>query len=289
VTALRETESARGVVVEAPVALWPGIAPGSESWTHEETSEVDPATGTLALKNVVTPSITPVLPDSGEGNGTAVVIAPGGGFVSLAWEHEGMPVAEWFAARGVAAFVLKYRLAPSLDPAALALWAANAPDASDPIALQQYFEDSVRDAAELSAADGEQALRVVRARAGEWGVDPQRVGILGFSAGGTVALRSAVTSDSHARPRFVVNVYGAFLRRGVPADAPPCFTVVAADDDLVLGWCLEAAEQWRRAGRPIELHVYERGGHGFGLRSQGLPVDTWIDRLTEWLHAQGLM
>jgi acetyl esterase/lipase len=287
-SASRTQEPGAFAVGEA-IALWSGLAPGSESWTHVETAEADPVTGEPVVRDVVTPTITPVLPPVTERNGTAVVIAPGGGFMALAWEHEGLAVARWFAARGAAAFLLKYRVGPSPDPEALARWQAHAPRPDGSGALQRYFVTSVRDAAERGIADGQQAVRLVRQRAEEWGIDRSRVGIIGFSAGGTVALHSAVCADEHARPSFVVNVYGAFLEGEVPADAPPCFTVVAADDALCLDWCLDAAEQWRRAGRPIELHVYERGGHGFGVRPQGLPVDSWIDRLGEWLHDRTLL
>jgi acetyl esterase/lipase len=276
------------VRVGEPVALWPGIAPGSKSWTHEETTETDPATDTLLIKGVVVPTLTPVHPPEELRNGTAVVIAPGGAFVALAWEHEGMATARWFAERGVTAFVLKYRLARPPSPGDEARLMADAPSFTDQKAWVAFFESLVTDAAELGVADGEQAVRLVRSRSQEWGLDQGRVGVLGFSAGGTVALRSAATTDPEARPAFVVDVYGAFFRAAVPDDAPPCFTVVAADD-FALDWCLDAARQWRDAGCPIELHVYERGGHGFGLRTQGAPIDAWTDRLADWLNSRGLL
>jgi acetyl esterase/lipase len=261
-----------------PIALWPRVAPGSEAWTHQETSEVDPLTNTMAYKNVVVPTLTPVLPPEHKRNGTAVIVAPGGAFVALAWEHEALPTAEWFAALGVAAFALKYRVVRAPEPEeATELM-------KDPDGLRKFMSN----AADICAEDGEQAVRVVRGRADEWGLDPARIGILGYSAGGTVALRTAVTADPQARPAFVANIYGAWLGRDVPSDAPPCFTVVAADDPAC-DWCLDSASAWRAAARPVELHVYERGGHGFALRKQGLPVDAWTDRLADWLRTEGLL
>jgi acetyl esterase/lipase len=276
----------------APLRIWPGVAPGSESWSHDEEALTDPDSGIFLIRNVVTPTLTPVLPAAGTANGSAVVVAPGGGFAALAWHHEGTSTAKWFADRGVTAFVLKYRLAPvPVDPVELAatLTERLGPMPDDPVARGAWFLQAIGNAWELAAADGEQAVRTVRAQAASWGLDASRVGIIGYSAGGTVAVQAAATADPEARPAFVANIYGAFLRRDVTADAPPYFGVVAADDALCLDFCLDAARRWREAGVPPELHVYERGGHGFGMTPQGLPVDTWVDRLAEWLATHSFL
>jgi acetyl esterase/lipase len=271
------------------VRLWPGVAPGSEQWTQEEGAYTDPATGTLALANVVVPSITPVLPEPDSATGTAVVVCPGGGFASLAWEHEGMSVARWFADRGVVAFVLKYRLVRQPTDEALITALGPMPDLSDGPAVRAWFRAAIGDVPDLATADAEQAIRTVRAGAAGWGVDPGRVGIIGFSAGGTVAVQTATTTDPEARPDFVATIYGSFLEREVPAGAPPFFGVVAADDHLCIGYVLDAAKKWLSAGAPTELHVYESGGHAFSLVPQGRPVDGWTDRLTEWLESRDLI
>lgn len=271
-------------VVSAPLQIWPGLAPGSEGWSHAEHAATDPATGVYLIRNVVTPTITPVLPAPETANGSAVVVAPGGGFAALAWHHEGTATAQWFADRGVTAFVLKYRLAPlPSDRSALVTRLGPPPSDSDPAALGAWMRQAIGTAPDLATADAEQAIRMIRARAETWALDPARVGIIGYSAGGTVALQAAATADPEARPVFVANIYGAFLERDVTGEAPPYFGVVAADDTLCLGFCLEAAQKWLAAGVPTELHVYECGGHGFGLTPQKLPVDTWSDRLAEWL------
>ena len=273
-----------------PIRLWPGAAPGSEDWIDDETSGVDPSNGMFLVRNVVLPTLTPVLPEPSARNGTAVVVAPGGAFAGLAWDHEGTATAAWFAERGVAAFVLKYRLARlPADMTDLIAEIGPMPDVNDGPAMLAWLRRGIGNAPELATADGEQAIRVVRARAGALGIDEERVGIIGFSAGGTVALQTATTVDPKARPSFVANIYGAFCDRDVTVDAPPMFAVVAADDGLCRASFLEVAHRWMDAGVPTELHVYEKGGHGFGLAKQELPVDSWTDRLEDWLTARGFL
>jgi acetyl esterase/lipase len=273
----------------SPVRIWPGIAPGSETWTHQEHEDIDPATGHRLLRGVVVPTITPVLPRPGTESGTGVVIAPGGAFTGLAWDLEGLATAGWLAEQGIAAFVLKYRLARvPADPAELEALRRSMPDPGHAGALLEWSQALLAPAIDIATADGEQAVRVVRERAATWGVDPTRVGILGYSAGGTVATQAAVTGDAASRPAFVVNVYGAWFAKEVPTGAPPLFGVAAADDPLVDAW-LKTAQAWLAAGVPTELHLYERGGHGFAVTTQGLPVDGWTERLTGWLTSRALL
>lgn len=270
------------------IPLWPGPAPGSEGWAQVEVLDPDPISGTAIISNVVIPTITAVLPEPGMGNGAAVVVAPGGAFSVLAWEHEGLDVARWFAERGTAAFVLKYRLRRTPPDANLVEeFESSMPDpASNPAGFRMWFADAAERYAAFATADAEQALRLVRQRAATFGIDATRVGILGFSAGGTVALRAAATPDPAARPDFVVSVYGSFIGRGVPIGAPPCYLAVAADDSLALDWCMEAARTWARLGAPVELHMYESGGHGFGLGHPGSPSEVWTEHLRGWLSSR---
>ena len=277
-------------VTTAPQPIWPGAAPGREGWSHAETEATDPATGVFLIRNVVTPTITPVLPTPGTANGSAVVVAPGGGFAALAWHHEGTSTAQWFADRGVTAFVLKYRLAPiPSEPSELIARFGPPPGEDDPAALGAWMRRAIGTAPDLATADAEQAIRMVRARAADWELDPSRIGIIGYSAGGTVAIQAAATTDPDARPAFVANIYGAFLEREVTRAAPPYFGVVAADDGLCRTFFLDATQRWLAAGVPTEFHVYETGGHGFALTPQKLPVDTWTDRLADWLAGHGVI
>jgi acetyl esterase/lipase len=270
-----------------PITLWPGVAPGSETWTHEEITAIDPESGMTAFRDVVVPTLTPVLPPDGQRNGTAIIIAPGGGFMALIWDHA-TQIADWFAERGVAAFVLKYRVGKTPEPGVAEGLMAGAPNPSDRRAWLAFLRQLVIEQAGLAADDGEQAVRVVRSRAAEWGVDAARIGVIGFSAGGTVALRAGVTTDGEARANFVINVCGAFLDREVPAEASPCLTIVANDDPLC-DWCLDAVMEWRTVNAPVEVHVYEQGGHSADLAPRGLPFDAWTDVIVAWLKSRELL
>ena len=264
------------------IDIWPGGAPGSEQWTQQETSFTDPM-GAVRVRNVVKPTLTPYLPDPALANGTAVVVAPGGGFHMLSWINEGTDVAEWFQARGVAAFILKYRLVdtgPTDDDFVKAFSAL-----AIGLATGGITDILTSDVAAMAAEDGMQAVRCVRERASQWGIATDRVGVLGFSAGAVVTTATGITDDPTARADFVAPIYGAQPKMNVPADAPPMFMVVAGDDGLCLKLCIDAFEAWKDAGRPAELHVYESGGHGFGMDKRGLPVDSWPDRLADWLTA----
>jgi acetyl esterase/lipase len=280
----------RDAPVGTAINIWPGTAPGSEGWSLKEESGDDPATGLFHYRNVVTPTITPVLPKPGTANGTAVVVAPGGGFASVIWHHEGTSTAHWFADRGITAFVLKYRLAQlSPDMAEVTAKHGPMPDLSDGEAVRAWFRKAIDTVPDLATADGEQAIRLIRAQADKWGIDSARVGIIGFSAGGTVAMQTAATTDPEARPAFVANLYGSFLEREVPADAPPYFGAVAADDHLCIGYVLEATQRWLSAGAPTELHVFENGGHAFGISPQAGAVSNWTDRFVDWLASRGFV
>jgi acetyl esterase/lipase len=271
----------------APIRLWGGPPPGSETWTHVEFTELDPLTGDPMIKNVVHPTVTPVLPPPGTGNGSAMVIAPGGAFLGLAMEHEGMEVARCLVGGGTAAFVLKYRLHPMIeDMAAATARLSPMPDLrADPAAFQAWLSEALGPAVDLAASDGRRAVSLVRSRASAFGLDPARIGIMGFSAGGAVATRAGVAPDRAERPDLVVNVYGSYFDHDVPPDAPPCYVVVAADDPL-LEWCLDTTRRWLRGGAPAELHLYEDGGHGYGIRPQGSASDRWFGDLTPWLRSR---
>jgi acetyl esterase/lipase len=237
------------------------------------------------VRNVTQPTLTVLLPHPSVAIGTAVIICPGGAFHSLAIDHEGMDVARWLSTRGVAAFVLKYRLLPT--------------EVSDED-FQRRVEETLSDLNKmrevtrqigpLAIADGQQAMKVVRQRASTWSIDPNRIGIMGFSAGGRVTIGVALEHDADSRPNFAAPIYGALWEDiTVPADAPPLFMALANDDELAVEPGLALYSAWRAAGHPVELHIYAQGGHGFGMRKQGLPADHWIDRFGEWLQIQGFL
>jgi len=268
--------------------LWPEPAPGSED--SDQTEEVIDIAGEGRVRNVVVPTLTVVAPAPAGRTGAAVVIAPGGGFHMLSWTSEGLELARWFAERGVTAFVLKYRLADTgrtredFERAFMAMWAALvAPSRAGPPSLVPGIDDAV---IERAVADGRRAVRLVRERAEDLGVEPGRVAMVGFSAGAVVTVQAAVSEVPGERPDLAVVVYGGALRLPVPDDAPPALFIGAADDQLS-PMLLGVHAGWRDAGRPAELHLYERGGHGFGVAVRGLPVDSWPEVMWTWLRTHG--
>jgi acetyl esterase/lipase len=263
------------------IPLWPGVPPGSKSSDLPEAVSHVPRT--TLIRNVTKPTLTAFLPEPSKATGTAVIVAPGGAFIMLAIDHEGYDVAKWLADRGVAAFVLKYRVAqtPSDESEFQKMRAEQMrnPALLDPIINAQ---------APLSIADGKQAIKLVRSRAAEWGISPKRIGILGFSAGGGVTSAAALEYKPDERPDFAAPIYGARESQQVPADAPPLFLVAAADDDAVpASRIVGLFSRWQAAGKSAELHVYAQGGHGFGLYPQGMPSDHWIEAFYDWMQAQG--
>jgi acetyl esterase/lipase len=278
------------------IQLWPGTAPGSESWTQKEVRYLNEQ-GQQMIRNVVTPTLTVYKPDPAKANGTAMIVAPGGGFLFLSWQTEGTEVAEWLASKGVTAFLLKYRLTNSgstqeeFQKALVALFSAisaasNPENAGKP---EGDINHSMSEIAVLGQEDGRQAIRIVRKRAAEFGIAPAKIGIMGFSAGGMVTLGPLLQHDAESRPDFAAAVYTPWSDTPVPADAPPLFILVAGDDRLTSSGSIRMYSAWKAAGKEAELHVYSKGGHGFGMQKKGLPVDSWIDRLGDWMKSLGFL
>jgi acetyl esterase/lipase len=262
------------------IPLYDGAAPGSESAT--QTEQWEQVAHDRIARNVTRPTLTPILPAKGNATGAAVIVAPGGGFMMLSMDNEGYQVARWLADHGVAAFVLKYRVNPTPPgEAEMAALGARMFAPHPPGAEVQLPRGSV-----LAAADGEQALRMVRRRAAEWGVDSRRVGMVGFSAGAMTVLQVALDNKPDARPDFFATVYGPMNKVEVPPNAPPLFVAHAADDPLIsVGFGL--VEAWSKAGASVETHVYEHGGHGFGMSRKGATSDLWVDEFYAWMKDRG--
>ena len=258
-------------------------APGSEPSKQAEIWNSMGAAG-RTVRNVTRPTLTPYLPASGKATGAAMIVAPGGAFLMLSVDSEGHQVAQWLADRGVAAFVLKYRLRPTPpDPQEYGkqmmqtIRGVNAPGAAPPSTPPEAL------------ADAKAAITLVRSRAREWGVDPGRVGFVGFSAGAMVTLSMGLLTDPALRPDFIAPIYGPMGHQTVPPDAPPLFAAIAADDPLFGGGQFALVQDWLAAKRPAELHVFERGGHGFGMRAQQTTSDQWIEELFWWMQARGYL
>jgi len=251
------------------VNIWPGVAPGSELWTHQEWSVENTPLGTVVF-NVATPTLTAFLPDRTKATGTSVIIAPGGAFVALAIDLEGYNVARWLQERGIAAFVLKYRIIEKRQEGIPAM--------------------NMDTAGRYGIADGIQAIKVVRQHAAEWGLSPDRVGFLGFSAGAMVTSGTLLQEDAAARPNFAALIYGGPFGAmpTIPANLPPMFLAWAQDDAVALDRVVRFHEALTSAGNKPEVHIFSAGGHGFGMRKQGTSSDHWIDAFYYWLEAQGL-
>lgn len=265
------------------IPVWPGDVPDSGLWQDAGPELERPSwENSRLVRNVSHPTLTVYLPDPAVANGTGIVVCPGGAFHFLMVDKEGTEIAEWFNARGVAIFVLKYRVFPTPDDDAAFLRIAE-----DPLP-RRLDMDTVWP---LSVADGLQAIRTVRAQADRFGIDPNRLGIMGFSAGGAVTAGAATGYDDAAsRPSFAAPIYAAAREKAVPDDAPPIFLAHASDDPLVSPMqSIDLYTAWQAAGKRAELHIYAAGGHGFALWPQGLPSDGWIDRLWAWLLAEGFV
>jgi acetyl esterase/lipase len=276
------------VPVPASAPLEPGALPLYPDQATGPTKEQWVRFGTdLAVRNVTLPTLTPFFPEPGKATGAAVVVAPGGAFMLLAMETEGWAVARALADQGIAAFVLKYRLNETpADEKAFAEYAG----ARMGEILRLVPEGRMPDIKEPHATeDALAALRMVRGNAKKWGVDPARVGMIGFSAGAMTALNAGLAPNAADRPAFIAPIYPPMLPVSVPADAPPMFAAIAMDDELFGKQGLGLIESWRHAGRPVEFHAYERGGHGFGLGRPGTTTTLLLEEFTAWLKARGVV
>lgn len=272
VAVLATTFGVTAVVLAEPeqIPLWPKGAPGFESRRDEKEQAQD-----YWVRNIHNPSITAFLPPADKATGAAVIVVPGGGHRELVFDAEGRDAAEFLNELGVAAFVLKYRLAREKD---------------SPYKIETHARE-----------DAYRALRMVRSRAAEWKLDPKRIGILGFSAGGEVV--SLVAYDSGAgdpqaadqidrvngRPDFQIVVYPGPLgipKDRVPADSPPLLLICANDDRGHIEPTIDLLTKFRAAGAPVEAHIYARGGHAFnmGRRSELVTLRGWPERMAEWLR-----
>jgi endo-1,4-beta-xylanase len=247
------------------VLLWPNGAPGSEGRTEQEIVQRS-ANGERSVFRVHRPSITPYLPPRDKATGAAVLVIPGGGHRVLAIEHEGYNVAQELCEHGIAAFVLKYRLARETN---------------------STYRVEVE-----ALTDTQRALRLVRSRAQEWGVDPARLGVMGFSAGGELAAFASMKFDSGIQSATEALIYPGSSRKIEPVkESPPVFLACAYNDrqDIAEGLA-EVYLRFKRAGVPAELHIYGSGGHGFGVRTGNRkPVGSWLTRFEEWLGDSGFL
>lgn len=277
------------------VRLYPGKAPGSEDWNYKEIEYSSPGGQGKMVRNVVDPTLTVYQPEKSIATGTAVVICPGGGNIWLSYSSEGTDVGEWLAKKGITAFVLKYRLnhTPETEEefnkfvqsffSRMAAPPSNGNTAN--AAPSNVRPNPISNT--LGGNDGLKAIQYVRDHASDYGIDPKKVGIIGFSAGAAVTMHVILNSTPEQQPNFAAPIYGGWLGDSkVPDSAPPVFILAAADDAISNG-LPDLYKAWRGAGKLAELHIYSKGGHGFGMAKNGLPVNNWIERFYEWIKVSG--
>jgi acetyl esterase/lipase len=249
------------------IVLRPDLPAGEELYTPEASNPHVKSPTEKWVRKVKRP-VLEVYP-AAQPNGTAVVVAPGGGFTILAIEHEGRDVARWMNQRGVTAFVLRYRV--GLEPADTA-----------PMNRQLSQKAAIE--------DGLLALKTVRERAIEWKLDTKRIGVMGFSAGGFLTIGVATQYTQESRPDFAIPIYAVAPEYQVPPDAPPLFVAVAFDDnERMTATATTLMERWKKVKVPVELHVFPDGGHGFGMNKKGKSCDVWTDLLDQWMQRLGLL
>lgn len=252
--------------------------PASESWFRQW--------GDPMARNITQATLTPFLPKPGTANGMAVIVAPGGGFRWLSMGNEGWEVAQALADKGIAAFVLKYRLHPtpeSLDD--FKAW-MNRPRTPPPASSDTSKPATPPPAPQMDLsnqlADAEAAYAMIVKRSKEWGVDTGRIGMIGFSAGAGLTMHSTLHSKT-MKLAFIGPIYGGMGPVEVPKKAPPMFNVIASDDFLFRGQT-GVIESWYKAGIPVEFHLYQNGGHGFGLGNPDRTSNKWFDAFMYWLE-----
>lgn len=282
-SAITETRAQQQVI-----PLWPGKPPGEIKELPPEADTTGPdgnlidGRRVMRIGNVSTPTLTVFPAPADKANGTSMVICPGGGHYILAWDLEGTEVAEWLNSLGVTAFVLKYRV-PARDPENEPRWRA-------------------------AVQDAQRAMSIVRSRAAEFSIDPERIGIMGFSAGGETALLASVFEERtydhrdaaesvSQRPSFTGLIYAAGVTDWtsgekldhvtVNADTPPTFLAHTADDFVPVSNPVVMFQELKKAGVQAELHIYSEGGHGYGLRETHQPVTTWHHRMADWMRVNG--
>jgi acetyl esterase/lipase len=259
------------------IALGTGPGQPREDWFRQN--------GSLQVRNVAQATLTPFLPPAHANTGAAVIVAPGGAFLGLAIEEEGFRIAKWLADHGIAAFVLKYRLLPTPPDSATFR--------SELVAVRTGSGTASfrppNDTPEQALIDGLSALRLVRGRAAEFGIDPARTGMMGFSAGAFLTLSVARANQPDARPAFIAPIYGRQTAIDPPPSPPPMFVVLAADDPLFAHDGFGLVESWSKAGGKVEMHLYQSGGHGFGLGAAGATATEWMELFQRWLLINGLL
>lgn len=289
------------VSAQQVIRLYEGNTSGSSETKIEEKVTYSPSGEIMSISNVVDPSITIYLPDSKNATGTAVVLCPGGGMRMLGWGNDVIKMAKFLNDKGIAAIGLKYRLysiGMQQPPQRNNLPAQSGMAFNYSVTeFDKYVKANANPApgkettegVYKAADDALEAVRIIRKHAKEWNINPEKIGFLGFSAGGGVAIAAVVRSrDKESMPNFLATAYGSSLVDViVPVNAPGLFICTNAEHTNVAAGCLALFLEWKKAGIPAELHIYGNGKGGFGIDKQGQNSDTWSESFLTWLKTQG--
>lgn len=267
-------------VIDIPYAK----APENIAWSNPEGSEYSAEWKVTVVANVSVPRLIYYPPNAKKATGSAVIIFPGGGFHALNLETEGPTVAQWLAENGIAAFVLKYRVIPTYGDALQEFAAKEA---------KGTLESEIDSFRPLAFGDALSAMDYVRKKASSLGIDKNRIGVIGFSAGGTLAMEMVFQEQVTSKPDFVAPVYAdftPFLDLDVPDNSPPLFVLATSDDNAgTIAQCVDIYNRWLSKGLSSEIHMYSTGGHGFGYRKDETPLSNWIKTFGDWLTTIGWM
>lgn len=274
------------VFSQKTIKLYDTKAPGSENWTWQE-SEIKTPDGNTIAYNVVEPTLTIYLPEKNRATGTAMLIAPGGAFHILSMDSEGHKVAKMLQAKGVATFVLKYRVTRLMTDSPFQELGKKMSD------FKKMDEENAPTIT-LAIKDAQTALKHIRDHANEYDINIDKVGMMGFSAGGTLTLGTFYASSPETKPNFIAPIYpyvsAVDYLKNIPKEKYPIFIALADNDNL--GFAPANTQlylDWHNAGQAAEIHIYEKGSHGFGMNKNKIPTDTWHERLTDWMKLQGYL
>lgn len=269
-----------GIIFSQEIIELPYEENAQIKWTGGEKDYFSKIWQTQVVTNVSIPTMQVFKPEAAKSNGTAVIIAPGGGLYALSINSEGNDVAKWLNEKGITAFVLKYRLVPTGEDGV-----------QEAMQVGEKILENVAPVLPLSVEDGMAAVSYARKNSESLGINPQKIGFMGFSAGGAVTMGVGYSYSKESRPDFLVPVYpwtSAMPVMECRSDAPPMLIICATDDPLGLaGGSIELYSSYLKAEKNIALHMYSKGGHGFGMRKQGFPSDSWISRFYDWALAEG--
>ena len=277
--------------------LYNGPAPGTENWKHEEVKTIDKK-GAIHYFNISKPSISVYLPEKSKATGAAMVVCPGGGFMYQSYTDEGLLPAKELTARGIVAVVLKYRTLPFLDDKGNSIEDEQvivkelAPKLIKAVLEKRNMTEETAKvpSRHLAFEDADRAVALVRQNAAKWGVNPNKIGIMGFSAGAITSMHQALEHSEAGKPNFVGVIYGGWTSDvKAPADAAPLYMCSPINDVFLPEETFDVMKAWRDAKVPVELHYYSDCSHGFGAQHTGKAVDMWIDGMVNFMKDTGFL